>query len=1031
MHNSKPGRPGRQQERNGRYWPLFLRTRPLIAWTVMILSVSVSNLSAAEDIKTTPFIGQDLHLLGEELITHQPASGRHTLVFQRGFSMSIGANLLASDAAVVWLESVASEYRGRVRIDYDVKAYLQGSVSLKKGLAAKTTELSENVLEAGEALLVQFLVTGEVFVTAQKRIVDRPDGLELYQKAEAAAAGVRYEPRLAPKGVPELTPRKLVPETLPAEKRPPEKAAEMKPPEEAPKPGLMELLFPTRKITPQPVKAPEEKKPAFQYPVNIVGVGESRPRIESTKLPDGKDVASVIGRFYLWQKLDEKGNLLELQADRAVIYYIARQLSLKAEQAKSDDLLASGAVQAVYLAGDIVMTEGPRTIRADELYYDFQWRKALVLNAVMRSFDVSRGIPIYIRADKLRQLAQNKFTAEDVTLSSSEFYMPQMSLKASSVIITDTTGVDQQDEKLSDASYDAQIFDLESKLGDLTFFYWPYMRSNLERPDVPLKSAHTSYDSTWGLSIESRWYLSRLLGLQEPEGVDSTLAVDYFGKRGAGIGAEIEYEAEKYFGRLLGYIISDSGEDDLGRSSTRKDLKPPHQLRGRARFQHRHYLPYNWQLTLESSFTSDRNFLESFYRGEYDVGKEQETIAHLKRLQDNWALSFLGKWRINDFVDKLEELPTAEFHLIGQSLFNDKFTFYSENRVSRLRQRLSSDSTRTVPQDFFSFMVTRNELDMPIKVGNAKLVPFIAGTIAYEDQLGFISKLNGDTAEAEKTVWLGEAGLRFSSQYWKVYPDVNSPLWDLNGIRHIIKPQLEAVFFAESDSVAKQRDTVSFSLLQRWQTKRGPKDRQHVVDWMRLNTEVTWVNDSGDSSAGPDRFIWNEPFIPMDVRRNSDVFGPRRNYFATEYIWRISDTTAFLSDLNFDMQSGVVQQFNVGLARYRWPNLSYYIGSRYLRRVEVQDEKGSNAVTLSASYALNPRYTVILAQEYDFDYGVNVKTDITLLRRYHRIYCGLTFTADQSLDRQAIIFSIWPEGVSELAVGSRRYVGLGGKDSYE
>ncbi len=803
------------------------------------------------------------------------------------------------------------------------------------------------------------------------------------------------------------------------------------PQEKVRKPGLLELLFPPRKPVPEPAKVPEEIKPAFQYPVNIAGVGGSKPRIESTKLPDATDVATVVGRFHLWQRLDESGNLLELQADSAVIFYVAEQLTLGTEQAGRERLLAGGVVKAIYLAGDIVMTEAPRTLRAEELYYDFQRRKALVVDAVLRSFDTSRGIPIYVRAARLRQLAQNKFAAEDVTFSTSEFYAPQIALKASSVIITDTTGADEKEQQLSDASYDAQIYDFESKLGDLTFFYWPYVRSNLERPDVPLKSVHTSYDSTWGMSVESRWYLSRLLGLREPEGVDSTLAVDYFGKRGAGAGIGIDYSAEKYFGNLKGYVIYDTGEDDLGRTSARKDLEPPRKLRGRIRFQHRHFLPHNWQLTLESSYISDRNFLESFYRGEFNVGKEQETIVHLKRLEDNWALSLLGKWRITNFVDYLEELPSAEYHLTGQSLFDDKFTFYSDNQISRMRQRLSSDSSMTTPQDFFTFMTTRNELDMPMNVGNSKLVPFIAGTVAYEDQLGFLSELGGDTAQPEKTVWMGEAGLRFSSQYWKVYPDVNSRLWDIDGIRHIIEPKLEAVFYFENDSVAEQRDTVSLSLLQRWQTKRGPEGSQRVVDWMRLNTEVTWVNDTGEETAGPDRFIWNSPFIPMYIRRNSDLFGPRRNYFAADYMWRMSDTTAVLGDINFDMQSGVVQQANVGFARYRWPNLSYYIGSRYLRRVEVLDEEGSNAVTFAAAYKLDPRYTIVFAQEYDFDYGVNLRTDVTLIRRYHRIYWGLRFTADESLDRNAIVFSIWPEGVSELAIGSRRFVGLGGTGSYD
>jgi hypothetical protein len=129
--------------------------------------------------------------------------------------------------------------------------------------------------------------------------------------------------------------------------------------------------------------------------------------------------------------------------------------------------------------------------------------------------------------------------------------------------------------------------------------------------------------------------------------------------------------------------------------------------------------------------------------------------------------------------------------------------------------------------------------------------------------------------------------------------------------------------------------------------------------------------------------------------------------------------------MNFDMQSGVVQQFDVGFSHLRWPNLSYYIGSRYLRRVEVLDEKGSNAFIFAATYIIDPRYTVVFSQQFDFDYGANIRSDITLIRRYHRIYWGITYSADASLDNQAIIFSIWPEGVPELGIGSRRYMGLG------
>ena len=105
---------------------------------------------------------------------------------------------------------------------------------------------------------------------------------------------------------------------------------------------------------------------------------------------------------------------------------------------------------------------------------------------------------------------------------------------------------------------------------------------------------------------------------------------------------------------------------------------------------------------------------------------------------------------------------------------------------------------------------------------------------------------------------------------------------------------------------------------------------------MQLDTDLTWMDDTGDTTAGPDRFIWNKPFIPLmnpydtsppqQDRRSSNMFGPSRNYFGADYIWHLSDTTALLSDMNFDIQSSVVQQFNIGFSHMRWPNLSYYIG---------------------------------------------------------------------------------------------------------
>jgi hypothetical protein len=1091
-----------------------VRKKKLFILVMMVLAGGAASFAVEGEVsrqKGRAFTGQDLRMSGREVMSYQSDSGEHILVFQDGFSMSIGANQFSSRHAVVWAKGVTTEFLGESKIDYKVKAYLEGNVSVKKGKSAKTTDLSQTVVEDSKSMVVQFDVSGEVFVTADKREIADPRGLELYKRAEAAIVPVGPKFVVQPEAqVPEL-PKEEVRQERPAKEEAvvappkPKKEAAAVPPKpkketaavpakpkkevaavtkaekgRLPAPvkprqsGLLEMIFGAGERRPvKPTKAvvkPEAEGPHFMYPVNIAPAGAVEPKIERTKAPDGTDIATVIGRFYVWQKQDEEGGLLlELEADTAVIFYSGTEQGGE-EGAESGEALAGGGVRAIYMSGDVVMTEGQRTIRADEMYYDFQNKRALAVNAVVRNFDVERGIPIYVRAVKLRRIAEDKFSAENAILTSSEFYVPQISFTASSVIITDTTAIDAQKGRVSNSSFDVQMRDVRLKKGKRTLFYWPYMRANLERPDVPIKSIHTGHDSTFGAFVESRWYLSRLLGLREPEGTESTFLLDYYGKRGIGTGVEINYARENYYGELLGYVISDHGEDRLGRMRSRKDLEPDHELRGRFTWRHRQFLPYNWQLTTGISYISDEHFIESFYRREFNTGEKQETYIHLKRLQDNWALSILGKGRINKFADELEELPQVEFHLTGQSLFEDRFTLYSDTEIGRLRQRIGKDHSQPIHlglplvatnlteinEDWFSFVSHRTELDMPILAEPFKIVPYIAGTFGYDDRSGYTRTLvdgSNTGSFGEENIWIGEAGVRvFPRPYWKVYPNVKSRLWDVNQLRHIIRPYVTAVAYEESDNVVEQRDALNAGVSQRLLTKRGSGNEQRTIEWMRLDTEITWLNHTGEAEdASPDRYIWARPIVPARVLSAPEIFngdlishdgvkatglhrfemwGPRRDYFSADYIWRISDTTALLSDLNFDIQSSVVQQFNIGFSHLCWPNLSYYIGSRYLRRVRVLDEKGSNAFVFAATYVLDPRYTIVFAQEFDFDYGVNVRSDITLLRRYHRMYYGLTFSADESLDRQAIVFSIWPQGVPELGIGGKRYMGLTGPGGY-
>jgi hypothetical protein len=773
------------------------------------------------------------------------------------------------------------------------------------------------------------------------------------------------------------------------------------------------------------------------YTVAYAPLTDVAPTVEVTRM-GGVETITMIGRIDIrWQEQGgqpDRPEWVELQADTLVLWRAADQAAEGPTGAPSGQFEK---VTAVYVAGDVLMREGQLTIRADELYYDLENTRGLVRNAVMRTFDPSRNVPIYVRAEELRRLDDTRFEANDVSLTTSEFWKPQLSVEASKIRIIDRLRDVEPDSEVPESSFSAWMEGVRFKYYDTTLLRLPTMHTGPRGPGSPMRSVRFGRDSTFGASIETQWFLSRLLGLREPEGTDSTLFLDYYDKRGPGGGAAVEYERRDYFGRIMGYVIDDHGEDRLGR--TRKNVDVPDDLRGRFALQHRHFLPYGWQLTAEVSYLSDRNFLEQFYRDEFYAGKEQETLLHLRRIDDNRALAFLGKGRINDFLNEMEELPTGEYHWTGQSFLDDRFVFFSDSLIGRFRYRFDDEGPRQ-PEDFFTFAQTRSEVDMPLQAGSSKIVPFVAGTLGYDDGPGFQRDLDGTLAESEDEVLIGEAGVRMSTlPFWRVYPEVESRLWDLHGLRHTIRPSLTAVTYTQSNTVAEQRDTLDLGISQRWQTKRGPAGRQRTVDWLDLDVDFVWVNNAGDEMAGPDRFIWNRPFIPLinrqggqvppQDRRITDMFGPQRDYISANMTWRIGETTSVLGDVYLDMQTGAVDQLDIGFSRLCWPNLSYFIGSRYLRDIDNGlGQHGSNAVTFAMTYVLDPRYTAVFSQQYDFDYEANIRSDITLIRKYHRVNFAITLSIDDSLDEQRIVFSLWPEGVPELAIGLRRYMELGASE---
>ena len=48
---------------------------------------------------------------------------------------------------------------------------------------------------------------------------------------------------------------------------------------------------------------------------------------------------------------------------------------------------------------------------------------------------------------------------------------------------------------------------------------------------------------------------------------------------------------------------------------------------------------------------------------------------------------------------------------------------------------------------------------------------------------------------------------------------------------------------------------------------------------------------------------------------------------------------------------------------------------------------------------MTPRYAMTFAQEYNFDFGHNVRSELTVIRQYHRLFYAVSLSVDESLKR--------------------------------
>jgi hypothetical protein len=285
-----------------------------------------------------------------------------------------------------------------------------------------------------------------------------------------------------------------------------------------------------------------------------------------------------------------------------------------------------------------------------------------------------------------------------------------------------------------------------------------------------------------------------------------------------------------------------------------------------------------------------------------------------------------------------------------------------------------------------------------------KMVPYALGELADwgEDRSG---------NDLQRAYW--QAGLRASLPIWKVYPDVESLLWNVHGVAHKVVFDAEFSFAqanrdmqslplydplddvsveafrrrfavstfgttpgnvsgvplsfderfyalrtgmagwvtAPSTEVADDLTALRLGMRHRWQTKRGLPGRQRIVDWIVLDTNATWFPDP-----------------------NRDNFGKALGLVDYDFRWYVGDRFTLLSSGLFDFFTNGAQIITLGGYLQRPPRTSLYLGLH-----DLEGPIHSQVLIASISYRMSPKWVASGGTSVDLR-GNNIGQSLSITR---------------------------------------------------
>jgi LPS-assembly protein len=314
--------------------------------------------------------------------------------------------------------------------------------------------------------------------------------------------------------------------------------------------------------------------------------------------------------------------------------------------------------------------------------------------------------------------------------------------------------------------------------GSTPIFYLPYYKRDLTK--------HTAF---WrlapGYRSEHGPYLLSSYHFPITTNIAAGLNFDLYQKRGIGLGPDIDWQIPRWGeGELSYYFIKDNSPE------TNPTDRPFNNDRHRISFSHRVDLRTNLTAKVVVREQSDPYVIRDFFETEYRRNTQPNSFLEVNQLWSNWSLNLLAQPQINEFFQTVERLPDVRLSGIRQQIGESPLYYESESSAGYFRFQPSLDNARDyaamradsfhqvlLPQTYFGWL---------------NFVPRVGGRFTQ------YSETEGEGADFDaRSRFVFNTGAETSMKASRVWRGVESKVWDVNELRHIIQPSVNYVFVPE------------------------------------------------------------------------------------------------------------------------------------------------------------------------------------------------------------------------------------------